>query len=58
MNGRGIENYGEAAAKQANFENRKQREQEPRKRKHRKEEREFPDVDTFQRYLQEEGSDE
>ena len=49
MNGRGIENYGEAAAKQANFENRKQREQEPRRRKHRGQE--FPDVDTWQQYI-------
>ena len=35
MNGRGIESYSEAAVKQENFENRKRRRAEPRRRKHR-----------------------
>ena len=54
----GYESYSKAATKQANFENRKLREQEPRKREHKNQE--FPDVDTFQRYLklQQESEDE
>ena len=35
MKGRGYESYSEVAARQANFENRKKRRAEPRRRKHR-----------------------
>ena len=55
----GYESWGEVAAEQGSWENRKSKRAEPRKRKHKKEDREWPDFDTFQRYkrLQEEGSE-
>ena len=54
----GYESWGEAAAKQGSWENRKSKRAEPRRREHKIEDEEYPEIDTYQRFLQEEGSDE
>ena len=53
----GYESYGECGSRQMNFENSKRR-AEPRRREHKIEDEEYPEIDTYQRFLQEEGSDE
>ena len=46
----GYENYGECGSRQMNFEN-SERNAEPRRREHKIEDEEYPEIDTYQKYL-------